>query len=236
MALRRLPVNWRYAVGEIAIIVIGILIAIALDNWNDARTGRRLEHEYLTRLEEDLRADTATFRLMDRAVKRKSSALSTVDSTLRHGMTRDTLALLQALISGSNFAWNQGRARTATFEELQSTGNLRLIRDSELRAQIVRYYASVEGDYERIRSRRTRYGPLTYELLPRKEEFVLDSAAARTRLNALTTAVLGSDIRSALMAERNFAAFVRSMHTELLDRAVLLLAYVENGRPPQSVR
>src|SRR5688572_24071869 len=232
MSLQPSRLNWRYAAGEIAIVVTGILIAISLDSCNDARRDRRLEKEYLTRIAEDLRADTATFSLMGRAVKAKSAALSVADSMLQGRVAiRDTLTLLQALVFGSNFAWSQARVRTTTFDELQSTGNLSLIRDAGLRASIVRYYASAEGDYERIHARRTQYGPLAYALLPRKEEFVLDSTIARARLKQLTNAVLNSEISRAIVAERNFAAFIGSMHTGLRERALQLLAEVDARRP-----
>ena len=230
MFIRKVTVNWRYTFGEIAIIVIGILIAIALDNCNDARNAGRLESEYIARLTEDLRTDTMTFGFVDRALTRKVAALSHADSIINaRAALGDTLTFLQALINAANFSWNQPRVRTTTFQELQSTGNLRLISDPEIRAMIVRYYTSAEGDYLRIAARQTRYGDLTYELLPRKDEFVLDSTAARSRMSSLTNSVLRSDISGAIMAERNYATFVRSMNAGLQQRALELLARLATG-------
>ncbi|HSL70715.1 MAG TPA: hypothetical protein VK864_10770 [Longimicrobiales bacterium] len=224
MFIRKVTINWRYTFGEIAIIVMGILIAIALDNCNDARNARRLESEYIARLTEDLRTDTMTFGFVDRALTRKVAALSHADSIINaRAALGDTLTFLQDLINAANFSWNQPRVRTTTFQELQSTGNLRLISDPEIRAMIVRYYTSAEGDYLRIAARQTRYGDLTYELLPRKDEFVLDSAAARSRMSGLTNNVLRSDISGAIMAERNYATFISSMNAGLQQRALELL-------------
>ena len=229
MLLRRPPINWRYAGGEIAIIVVGILVAITLDNWNNTRLHRRTEREYLARLAEDLRTDTATFAMVDRGLQRKQEALASVDSVLaaRDGALRDTIAFLQAVVSGSNFAWNQPRVRTTTFEELHSTGNLRLLRDRALRAQVVRYYAFAEGDYLRIAGRRTRYGPLTYELVPRQTEFTLDSARARAQSAAIVQAIMRSDLRAAIVAERNLASFVSEMNAGLKTRSRELLERLE---------
>jgi hypothetical protein len=229
--LRRPAINWRYATGEIAIIVFGILIAIALDSRNDGRNARRLEREYLVRLADDLRTDTTTFAFVERALKRKHAGLALVDSVLNgRAALRDTITFLQAIISASNFAWNQPRVRTTTFAELQSTGNLRLLRDQNLRAQVVRYYASAEGDYLRIEGRRTRYGPLTYELLPRRAEFGLDSARARMRLAPLLQSIMRSDLPGAIVAEQNLANFVGEMNAGLKTRSVELLQRLERRR------
>ncbi len=46
----------RYAVGEILLVVIGVLIALQVNNWNEGRKDRKLEHEYLLRLHEDMLA------------------------------------------------------------------------------------------------------------------------------------------------------------------------------------
>ena len=59
--LRRLlqPINWAYAVGEIALIVAGVLIALAIDNWNQSRQDRRDELLVLRQLCSELRTDSA---------------------------------------------------------------------------------------------------------------------------------------------------------------------------------
>lgn len=228
MFLRRPAINWRYAAGEIAIIVVGVLIAITLDNCNDTRINRRHERGYLTRLAEDLTTDTATFAFVGRALQRKQASLALVDSVLNGGTALgDTTAFLQAVISASNFAWNQPRVRTTTFQELHSTGNLRLLRDPNLRAAVVGYYASAERDYLRIEGRRTRYGPLTYELLPRQSEFALDSARARTRNGLLVQTIMRSDLPAAIIAERNLANFVNEINADLKRRSIELLERVE---------
>ena len=43
----------RYAVGEILLVVIGILIALQINNWNESRKSKDLYYSYLFRLKED---------------------------------------------------------------------------------------------------------------------------------------------------------------------------------------
>ena len=46
--------NWGTALGEILIVVIGILIGLQVDDWNEARKDRKDEAAFLLSLHEDL--------------------------------------------------------------------------------------------------------------------------------------------------------------------------------------
>ena len=46
-----------YAIGEIALVVIGILIAIQINNWNQERQNGLLEKDYLFHIYDDLQRD-----------------------------------------------------------------------------------------------------------------------------------------------------------------------------------
>lgn len=46
-----------YAIGEILLVVLGILIALQINNWNNERINRKTEKEVLQRIVQDLRKD-----------------------------------------------------------------------------------------------------------------------------------------------------------------------------------
>lgn len=50
-----------YAIGEIILVVIGILIALQINNWNEGRKEAKHEQAILSNLVEDLKADSASF-------------------------------------------------------------------------------------------------------------------------------------------------------------------------------
>ena len=52
----------RYAIGEIILVVIGILIALQINNWNEGRKERLLENELLTDLIKDLNKDLSLMK------------------------------------------------------------------------------------------------------------------------------------------------------------------------------
>ena len=47
----------RYAIGEIVLVVVGILIALQINNWNEERQLKESVKVYLNRLVEDLNND-----------------------------------------------------------------------------------------------------------------------------------------------------------------------------------
>ena len=54
---KRMARFWSYALGEILLLVIGILIALQINNWNEDRKERKLAATYLDNLELDLQAE-----------------------------------------------------------------------------------------------------------------------------------------------------------------------------------
>lgn len=52
----------KYALGEIALVVVGILIALQINDWYQDRLDRRSEREYLLSMMRDLTEDTRELR------------------------------------------------------------------------------------------------------------------------------------------------------------------------------
>ena len=50
---------FKYAIGEIILVVIGILIALQVNNWNDNRKSRNTQKVLTTSIKQDLKADVA---------------------------------------------------------------------------------------------------------------------------------------------------------------------------------
>ena len=62
MILRRLAVairdqSWFTVAIEVLIVVVGIIIGLQVDGWNETRKDRIIEHRYLERLSEELDQD-----------------------------------------------------------------------------------------------------------------------------------------------------------------------------------
>ena len=55
----------KYAIGEIILVVIGILIALSINNWNENRKGKIVKKDFLIRFYNDLQKDTSILNQKD---------------------------------------------------------------------------------------------------------------------------------------------------------------------------
>ena len=58
-----------YALGEIMLVVIGILIALQIDTWNEARKNRAFEKEVLAQIKENLLQDKLVLQGVSRSYR-----------------------------------------------------------------------------------------------------------------------------------------------------------------------
>jgi hypothetical protein len=132
----------KYAFGEIILVVLGILIALQINNWNEDRKDRILEKEYLTRLQEDIRFDISyiNYYVLDR-YKRKVESIEKGKAYYQDNyVVKDTMQFLNDIGYGGVFGYAVLNLTQNTYNELLSTGNLRKIENDALRTHIVNYY------------------------------------------------------------------------------------------------
>lgn len=135
--------NWRFLAGEFVVIVVGVLLALWVDELREAHNNAKLEVEYLDSLLTDLEADLASFDTTEAWMRRQEAAAATVLALYAGSPpTEDMVALVRAVETAG---WQYIPSITRnTIDDLKSTGNLRLIRDPEMRRGIAAYYRAIE--------------------------------------------------------------------------------------------
>ena len=221
-------------VSELLVIVLGILIALGVDSWNDGRQDRIRESQYLDRLSADLRQDTALLSFTLQRAERKTSALILVDQALGQdiGVALDTLAFLRAVLESTELGWQTPALMRATFDDLLSTGNLRLIRSTTLRDRMSAYYRFLENVYQRLDRRRGEYPQLVYRLVPRSpdsdgDEFSFAPESTDRSMAYILQSLRASSMQELIIGEQNLASFLVISSAEMQKTALDLLAELE---------
>ncbi len=218
MFWRKFKLEWSYAIGELFVVTIGVLIALAIGEWNNERLERVEEFDVLSRLISDIEVDLQEFDFRLKAISKKEESLLRVQSALSNSGPQNDTEFLRDIIIGADFGWNQGLANRATFDDLLESGNLAVISDREVRKLISAYYKNYEDSHNRIEERETEYPHLSYQLVPRNlvlmkdgivDESHLASGLGDEYIDELVNAVRESTIGSYVIAEINLAHFIR---------------------------
>jgi hypothetical protein len=139
--------NW-FAVGlDLIVVVVGIYIGLQADAWMSSQQDRNLEVEYIERLlsdmEESIVAQQNNIQIFDDS----TASIDYIAQLIRAGTFdgRDEDRFIQGL---NSVGWVAPPATNMiTIRELQSTGNISLIRDVSVRmaiGQFERSYANAE--------------------------------------------------------------------------------------------
>jgi len=127
-----------YAIGEILLVVIGILIALQINNWNQDRLSRAEELRILKALKTGLEKDRDDLLFNAGSISSSISSADKVIYALEHNVPyRDSIADYLGDVMFPVLFVNS----TSAFETLKSKG-IDLIRDPELRDQIIEVYDS----------------------------------------------------------------------------------------------
>ena len=135
---------FKYAIGEIVLVVIGILIALQINNWNQKRQDRILEKDYYCQFLEDVNQDFLQLKEQTVATKLRLyhanamlGLLQKDDSDFAEIMehVKGSVSKTDAIIEPNKNA----------FEDLKSSGNLRLITDKNLKTKLSEYYSNEQN-------------------------------------------------------------------------------------------
>ena len=114
-----------YAVGEILLVMIGILLALQVNNWNEDNQLEKVRQNYYTQLLEDLNAETVN--LHDRiSVLEKSTASHEAFLEVFDRTDLNVLQLIEALTK-VDLTFQYLSFNTNTIETLEATGDIKLI-------------------------------------------------------------------------------------------------------------
>ncbi len=144
-------INWQYALGEIIIVMVGISLAFALNNWNEKRKEENVKDLYLKSLANDIEKEMDHLTQNDSLLNLR---ISTIDEALRllnkEGQEKFSAAF--KIFEAANII--SFYPENVTYLTMVNSGDMRLINDFDLRRKIESHYNQqhrlIKENYERI--------------------------------------------------------------------------------------
>ena len=143
-----------YAIGEIALVVIGILLALQIDTWNEERELRKKELLYLKEIRTNLEDDLNNVVYSIDFNRRKDSIIQVCLTTmLQAGSDEEAMRkILENMPVLAEFSvYTQNRV---AFDNMLSAENIDLISNDDLRTRLSTFYSEANllfGMQDRVR-------------------------------------------------------------------------------------
>lgn len=130
-----------YAIGEILLVVVGILLALQINQWNQNRINRNLEVKYSENLLVDLLKDQQS---LESALKRLNTSASMAESLISqlNQSIPFSDSLLLAMLSTQLNIYPFYPSKT-TINEINNNSHLKLFRDESIKTDISKHYDRV---------------------------------------------------------------------------------------------
>ncbi|WP_456439718.1 DUF6090 family protein [Psychroserpens sp.] len=129
---------FKYTIGEILLVVIGILIALQINSWKEEKNYRIVEQSILTNLKEDFIKNQQEIEVLIFANKKYYRNLNRFIEILKSSAKETTIqipdTLAMAAIAAPTYI-----PTTSTIDVIVSTGNIDLIKNEILKTAISRF-------------------------------------------------------------------------------------------------
>jgi len=138
--------DWFVVFIELVVVIVGLVLAFQIDRWREESADRKLEAVYLQRLTNDIESDIPPLESAIRIADMRKNYVE-----LLMAVAEDPAVALEqpmsflVAIDQASFTFSPSSNR-ATYEDLRSTGNMRLIRNQELKTRLNDYYGYDETE------------------------------------------------------------------------------------------
>jgi hypothetical protein len=133
---------FKYAIGEIVLVVIGILIALSINTWNENRKNKITEQDIYCKLLEDFNLDRQNIAKLSAEADYKINVAKKILLELPK-KNKDKSYLIDNYIQA--LRTNAFIPSKVTISDITSSGKLSLIKNNELKTNLLRYYAELDN-------------------------------------------------------------------------------------------
>lgn len=171
-----------YAFGEIILVVIGILIALSINNYNTLKKERALEFDYLERLTSEIKEEVAYYDTLKTNFEKKNNAIIRMLKMWNSDtkFIKDSTQFFNDFFAGNGVhPWYK---EPVIWTQLVQSGELSLIKDQELIEGLYKHYANLNRAIENFKEYPTQTTNEARKLLATafvNEEFLTTAGSLR---------------------------------------------------------
>lgn len=134
-----------YAIGEIVLVVIGILIALQLNTWKDDQQNKKIELQYLDGIVANLERDITELKGLLRRDSITFDAYTNILMPFKDPSIQVyTPTFIGRTIARSQYT-HQFDGNSIVFEDMKSSGKINFIKSDALRFALLEYYNDSES-------------------------------------------------------------------------------------------
>jgi len=151
----------RYAIGEIVLVVIGILIALQINNWKEQRKAKIIEANFFEDVLEDLKKDQDRLEYYELFHSKRIEYLDTLLTYVRNPQKQMGINKFQQYVEPLYYSVTPTSYSTA-FESAKATGTFNDIEAKDLIKELSQYYSDF-AQIEDMCTSITRYVEAKFE-------------------------------------------------------------------------
>ena len=207
-----------YAIGEIFLVVVGILIALQINNWNNGRLNEQAEIQAYKNLKRQLKEDVLELEKViafnDSNIKSIKFALGVIERKEYHRV--DSLAMAAMQLSWYSDFLGSGKI----YETLVNSGEIKLMKNAEIPIQLQR----LEMTYSLIHGLEEKNWDVIINEMPIELHGVIDYA----RLKAVKPKNLYTVEMNNLFTEFMYlTSFKNSTYTKAVNEISAIIALID---------
>lgn len=213
-----------YALGEIVLVVLGILIALSINNWNEDKKILKLERGYLEGILDDLQTDLTNINevVIPNFRDNHRPGHVYIDSLDRNGLSNDP-DLVEAInphgLSNSGLSFHP---TVGTYNAIIAKGNSSLLGNKELFSDIQRLY---EVWYKRNNEYSLRRDNLQDQI---KMQYTYDLKYS-SKLEIMQNKELLADLYLMMTTKRSYIGLLRDIEEEIESVMAKIVEQLESS-------
>ena len=134
---------FKYATGEIALVVIGIMLALQMNTWKEAKNNTITTNTYLTSLKIEIDKNIKLLEIhidqLDKDIIRAATSLKRLNSDDAKYFNQDSLQTIMSTAPIYKTA-----IRTSTFNDLVNSGTLKFLENKDVKNEILSIEPNIE--------------------------------------------------------------------------------------------